>query len=89
MSGVWGRDDNMDKIRIAAKKRDICAEFNVYIDGSASGGILDRGVGVVVTRETPNGCATKLFSGSFYGLPISMCRSAWKVYRLRPPQIQS
>ena len=31
-----------------------------------------------------NGYVTKLFSGSIHGLPISMCRSAWKVYRLGP-----
>ena len=27
-----------------------------------------------------NGCATKFFTGSFYGLPIFVCRTAWKVY---------
>ena len=38
LSGVLGRDDNVDTIRIAAKKRaiEIGADFNVYTDSSAS-----------------------------------------------------
>ena len=55
MSGVSGRDKNMDTIRIAAKKRaiEIRADFNVYTDGSVSGSLLDEGVDVVVTRGYP------------------------------------
>ena len=55
MSGVSGRDDNVDTIRIAAEKRaiEIGADFNVYTDGSASGGLIDGGAGVVVTRGNP------------------------------------
>ena len=55
LSGVSGRDDNVDTIRIAAEKRttEIGADFNVYINGSASGGLLDGGAGVVVTRGNP------------------------------------
>ena len=54
MSGVSGRDDNMNTIRIAAEKRtiEIGADFNVYTDGLASGCLLDGIAGVVVTRET-------------------------------------
>ena len=39
LSGVSGRDDNVDTIRIAAEKRaiEIGADFNVYTDGSTSG----------------------------------------------------
>ena len=42
----------MDTIRIAVEKRDIeiDADFNIYTDSSASGGLMDRGAGVVVTR---------------------------------------
>ena len=45
----------MGTIRIAAEKRaiEIGADFNVYTDGSASGGLMDGGVGVVFTRENP------------------------------------
>ena len=55
LSGVSGRDDNVDTIRIAAEKRaiEIGADFNVYTDGSASGGLIDGGAGVVVTRGNP------------------------------------
>ena len=54
-SGISGRDDIVDTIRIAAEKRviQIRTDFNVYTDGSASGGLLDRGAGVVVTRGNP------------------------------------
>ena len=52
LSGVPGRDDNAGTIRIAKEKRaiEIGADFNVYTDSSASGGFMDRGSGVVVTR---------------------------------------
>ena len=55
MSGVSGRENNVDTIRIAAEKRaiKIGACFNVYTDGSTSGGLLDGGAGVVVTRGNP------------------------------------
>ena len=45
----------MDTIRLAAEKRaiEIGADFNVYTDGSASGGLMDGGAGVVVTRGNP------------------------------------
>ena len=45
----------MNTIRIAAEKRaiEIGADFNIYTDGSASGGLLDGGAGVVVTRVNP------------------------------------
>ena len=48
-------DDSVDTIRIAAEKRaiEIGANINVYTYGSASGGLLGRGVGVVVTRGYP------------------------------------
>ena len=41
-----------DTIRTAAEKRaiEISADFNVYTDGSASGGLMDGGAGVVVTK---------------------------------------
>ena len=44
----------MDTIRIAAEKQanEIGADFRVYTDGSASGGLLYGGAGVVATRET-------------------------------------
>ena len=47
MSGVSGRDDNVDSIRIAAEKRaiEIGADFNVYTEGSAYGDLLDGGTG--------------------------------------------
>ena len=47
-------DDNVDTIRIAAEKLaiEIGADFNVYIDDSASGGLMDGGAGVMVTKET-------------------------------------
>ena len=53
--GVSGRDDNVDTIRIAAEKRtiEIGADFNAYTDGSASGGLLDGGMGIVVTWGNP------------------------------------
>ena len=53
LSGVLGRDANEDKIRVAVEKRavKIGADFNVYNDSSASGGLLNGGAGVVVTRE--------------------------------------
>ena len=53
MSGVLGREANEDKIRVAVEKRaiKIGADFNVYIDSSASGGLLNGEAGVVVTRE--------------------------------------
>ena len=52
MSGVSGRDDNVDTIRIAAEKRaiEIGGDFNVYTDGSASSDLMDGGAVVVVTR---------------------------------------
>ena len=52
MGGVSGRDDNVDTFRIAAEKRaiEIGADFNVYTHGSASGGLMDGGTGVVVTQ---------------------------------------
>ena len=55
LSGVSGRDDNVDTIRIAAEKRAIetGADFNIYTDGSSSGGLMDGGAGVVVTRGNP------------------------------------
>ena len=54
LNGVSGRDDNVDIIKIAAEKRaiEIGADFNVYTDGSASGGLMDGGAGVVVPGET-------------------------------------
>ena len=56
MSGVSGRENNVDTIRIAAEKRaiKIGACFNVYTDGSTSGGLLDGGAGVVATKANPN-----------------------------------
>ena len=55
LCGLSGRDDNVDIIKIAVDKRaiEVGADFNVYTDGSASGGLLDRGAGVVVTRGNP------------------------------------
>ena len=55
LSGVSGRDDTMDTIRIDAEKRviEIVADFNVYTDGSASGGLLGGGGGVVITWGYP------------------------------------
>ena len=55
LTGVSGREDNVDTIRIAAEKQaiEIGADFKVYIDGSASGGLLDGEAGVVVTRGNP------------------------------------
>ena len=49
LSDVSGMDDT---IKIAAKEQaiKIGADFNVYTEGSASGGILDGGAGVVVTK---------------------------------------
>ena len=44
----------MDTIRIVVEKWGIeIVAFNVYTEGSASGGLLDRGAAVVVTREYP------------------------------------
>ena len=45
LSDVSGMDDT---IKIAAKEQaiKIGADFNVYTEGSASGGILDGGAGV-------------------------------------------
>ena len=42
MSGVLGRYNNVDTIRIVAEKRaiEIDADFNVYTNGSASGGLV-------------------------------------------------
>ena len=50
-----GRDDNVETIRIAAEKRaiEIGEDFNVYTDGSVSGGLMDGGKGVVVIRRNP------------------------------------
>ena len=44
----------MDAIKVATERRTIkvVAAFNMYTDGSASGGLLDVSAGVVVTRET-------------------------------------
>ena len=55
LSGVSGRDDNVDTVKISAEKRTIAigADFNIYTDGSASGGLIDGGAGVVVTRGNP------------------------------------
>ena len=52
MSGVSGRDDNVDTIKITAEKwvTEIGVDFNVYTDGSASGVLLEGGTCVVVTR---------------------------------------
>ena len=52
LSGVSGRDDKVDTIRIAAEKRSIKigADFKVYTDGSTSGTLPGRGAGFVVTR---------------------------------------
>ena len=67
LSGVSGMDDNVDTIRIVAEKRaiEIGADFNVYTDGSASGGLMDGGAGVVVTRgnstSTTERCPLHLF----------------------------
>ena len=63
LCGLSGRDDNVDIIKIAVDKRaiEIGADFNVYTDGSASGGLLDGGVGVVVTRGKSNSpCVMKI-----------------------------
>ena len=45
----------MDTIRIAAEIRaiEISADFNVYINGTASSGLLNGGSSVVVTRRYP------------------------------------
>ena len=58
MSGVSGRDDNVDTIKIAAETRaiEIGADFNVYTTSSEFGGLLDGGAGIVVTRENPSSC---------------------------------
>ena len=43
-------------IRTVAEKRaiEIGADFNVFTDGSASGGLLDGGAGVVVIKGYPS-----------------------------------
>ena len=50
LSCVSGRDDYVDKIKIATEKRtiEIVADFNVYTDGSASDCLLYGGTGVVI-----------------------------------------
>ena len=55
MSGVSGRDDKVDTIRIAGEKRaiEIGANFNVYTDDSVSRSLLDGEAGVLVTRVNP------------------------------------
>ena len=55
LSSVSARGDNVNTIKIAAEKRTIKigADFNIYTDGSASGGLLDGGAGVVVPRGSP------------------------------------
>ena len=55
LSDVSRRNDNVDKIKIAAEKRaiEIGADFNVYTNGSASGHLMDGGADVVITRVNP------------------------------------
>ena len=50
-----GSDDNLDTIKITAEKWtiEIRADFNIYTDGSASGGLLVAGAVVVVTKGNP------------------------------------
>ena len=45
----------MDTIGISAEKRaiEIAADFNVYTNGSASGGLMDGGAGVVRNPTYP------------------------------------
>ena len=52
LSGVSGRDDNVNTIKIAAEKLVIKNGTDFNVDGSASGGLLDGGC--AVTRGIPN-----------------------------------